>query len=141
MCPRGARSGPTALLSYSSVREVRHVAAAGTLAGTGDRDTEVPGLGSATKGLRSSRGSRPKCSESVHHVSDAASLTWSPSSGDFVAEEALQRGVFDPLHNSATWTSRGATRVGLPQTVPPRSHPQPLDKPEGFVFVKELICK
>lgn len=115
------------------------MAAAGMLAGTGDRDPEVPGLRSATKGLGSSRGSRPKLSKSVHHVSDAASLLWAPSSGDFVAEEALQRGIFDPLRNM--WTSPGSIGVGLPQTMFPRSHPQPLNKPEGFVFVKELICK
>lgn len=107
MCPRGARSGPTALLGQATAqgRKVQHVAAAGMLAGTGDRDPEVPGLRSATKGLGSSRGSIPKLSESVHHVSDVASLLWAPSSGDFVAEEALQRGIFDPLRNSATWTS------------------------------------
>lgn len=121
MPTEGGRSGPTALLgpATAQAREARHVAAAGTLAGTGDRDTEVPGLGSATKGLASSRGSRPKYSESVHRVSDAACLMWSPSFGDFVAEEALERGIFDPLRNSVTWTSRGSPRVGLPQTMAP----------------------
>lgn len=113
------------------------MAAAGTLAGTGDGEGHSgASLGSAAKGLVFSRGSRTtKHLKSVPCALDAAPLRQSPSFGDFMAKGALQWGLFHPLCDLVTWTSsQGSTGVGPSQPVPSWNHPQPLDKPERFFF-------